>query len=156
MRDKRVVEIKKEIDTGIKMRMDQNGNLLVKRLCKCDVFMIKDGCGQDGDDGGGSVQAIKMDSRKSTVLFDMKQFQAELVRQMNIPNGPDSRTLEEMCFSFVAFGKAPGELLNAPVWIIIINLVALEMLVKVMPGKMIGKSWGKTFLWFTLLTLSFF
>ena len=47
---------------------------------------------------------------------------------------PDRRRLECQCVSAVAFVKNEPELLDSPIWIMLINVVALEMLRAKMPN----------------------
>ena len=47
---------------------------------------------------------------------------------------PDRRRLECQCVSSVAFVKNEPELLDSPIWIMLINVVALEMLRAKMPN----------------------
>lgn len=132
LRDKRIVEIKREIDTGIKIRMDQDGNLLVKRLCKSNVFILS------LSKTNGLNGPSQVDTHNSALLFDMKRFQDDLLLEIK-SSSPNPRALEEKCFSFISFATWNNEILNTPVWIIVINLVALEMLVKILPTKIFGK-----------------
>lgn len=62
----------------------------------------------------------------------MKKFQQNMNRELKRPY-PDRRKLEAQCINAVAFGNAnsagpDADLLSCPVWIICINIVAIEML----------------------------
>ena len=46
---------------------------------------------------------------------------------------PDRKKLECQCISTVAFSKNEPELLDSPIWVMLINVVALEMLKAKMP-----------------------
>jgi hypothetical protein len=66
----------------------------------------------------------------------MKKFQANVSRELRQAY-PDRRRLECQCISSVAFVKSEAELLDSPVWIMIINVVALDMLkAKLPPGTL--------------------
>jgi hypothetical protein len=68
-------------------------------------------------------------------LFDMKKFQANVSRELRQAY-PDRRRLECQCISSIAFVKSEAELLDSPVWVMIINVVALDMLkAKLPPGR---------------------
>ena len=54
-------------------------------------------------------------------------------REMKRPF-PDRRKLEVQCVSAIAFVKNEPDLLDSPIWIMLINVVALEMLKAKMPG----------------------
>lgn len=47
---------------------------------------------------------------------------------------PDRKKLEVQCVSAIAFVKNEAELLDSPIWIMLINVVALEMLKAKMPA----------------------
>jgi hypothetical protein len=47
---------------------------------------------------------------------------------------PDRRKLECQCISTIAFAKNEPELLDSPIWVMLINVVALEMLKAKMPS----------------------
>jgi hypothetical protein len=79
----------------------------------------------------------------------MKKFQQNMSREMKRSN-PDRYKLENQCISAIAFGADDDDNLNdgtndvltsddplhCPIWIIVINIVAMEMLrSKLPPGK---------------------
>ena len=56
-------------------------------------------------------------------------------REMKRPF-PDRKKLEVQCVSSIAFVKNEADLLDSPIWIMLLNVVALEMLKAKMPdGK---------------------
>ncbi|GBP68068.1 hypothetical protein EVAR_45355_1 [Eumeta japonica] len=68
-------------------------------------------------------------------LFDMKKFQSNVNRELR-RSYPDRRRLETQCLSAVAFVKNEADLLECPIWVLIINVVAMDMLKsKLPPGK---------------------
>jgi hypothetical protein len=68
-------------------------------------------------------------------LFDMKKFQANVSRELRRAY-PDRRRLECQCISNIAFVKGEQDVLDCPVWVMIINVVAMDMLkAKLPPGK---------------------
>ena len=68
-------------------------------------------------------------------LFDMKKFQANVSRELRRAY-PDRRRLECQCLSALAFVKAEQDILECPIWVLIINVVAMDMLKsKLPPGK---------------------
>ncbi len=78
----------------------------------------------------------------------MKKFQQNLSRELKRPY-PDRRKLEAQCISTVAFGGSSNsnsnnnssssdeedELLFCPIWILCINIVAIEMLRSKLPPR---------------------
>lgn len=68
-------------------------------------------------------------------LFDMKKFQSNVNRELRRAY-PDRRRLECQCLSSIAFVKSESELLECPIWVLIINIVAMDMLKsKLPPGE---------------------
>lgn len=65
----------------------------------------------------------------------MKKFQSNVNRELRRAY-PDRRRLECQCLSAIAFVKSEQELLECPIWVLIINVVAMDMLKsKLPPGK---------------------
>jgi len=67
----------------------------------------------------------------------MKKFQQNMSRELKRPY-PDRRKLESQCISAVAFGQRgeaedANDALRCPIWVLCINVVALEMLRAKMP-----------------------
>ena len=63
----------------------------------------------------------------------MKKFQQNMNRELK-RQYPDRRKLEAQCISAVAFGGEAGtDLLDCPIWVLSINIVAMEMLRSKMP-----------------------
>ena len=60
-------------------------------------------------------------------LFDMKKFQQNVSRELKRAY-PDRRKLEMQCITAIAFVKNDMELLNCPCWVMIVNIVAMDML----------------------------
>ena len=80
-----------------------------------------------------------LEPEKPFKLFDMKKFQQNVNREMKRAY-PDRKKLECQCISTIAFSKNEPELLDSPIWVMLINVVALEMLKAKMP---LGKSFSK-------------
>lgn len=69
----------------------------------------------------------------------MKKFQSNVSRELRRAY-PDRRRLECQCLSAIAFVKSENELLDCPIWVLIINVVAMDMLKsKLPPGKFVDK-----------------
>lgn len=68
-------------------------------------------------------------------LFDMKKFQSNVNRELRRAY-PDRRRLETQCLSLVAFVKSENDILDCPIWVLVVNVVAMDMLKsKLPPGK---------------------
>lgn len=132
MRDPKTEEFKAQIGQGCKIKMDETGNILIKRFSKHSIF-VKNTI----EENAVSNDILKLpngllDLEKPFKLFDMKKFQQNVNREMK-RNYPDRRKLECQCISTIAFSKNEPELLDSPIWIMLINVVALEMLKAKMP-----------------------
>lgn len=72
----------------------------------------------------------------SVQLFDMKKFQSNVNRELRRAY-PDRRRLETQCLSAVAFVKSENDILECPIWVLIVNVVAMDMLKsKLPPGEL--------------------
>jgi len=127
MRDSKTEEVKRHIGQGCKIKMDDSGNILIKRIAKANVY-VKSGDGENAvaneilKVAGG---ALELD--KPVKLFDMKKFQQNVARELKRAY-PDRRKLECQCISAVAFVKNEAELLDQACWVMLINVVAMDML----------------------------
>jgi len=127
MRDSKTEEVKRHIGQGCKIKMDDSGNILIKRIAKANVY-VKSGDGENAVANeilkvpGG---ALELD--KPVKLFDMKKFQQNVARELKRAY-PDRRKLECQCISAVAFVKNEAELLEQACWVMLINVVAMDML----------------------------
>merc|ERR1719516_764842 len=127
MRDSKTEEVKRHIGQGCKIKMDDSGNILIKRIAKSNVY-VKNTEGENAVANeilkvpGG---ALELD--KPVKLFDMKKFQQNVARELKRAY-PDRRKLECQCISAVAFVKNEAELLDQACWVMLINVVAMDML----------------------------
>ena len=134
MRDPRTEEVKKLIGQGCKIKMDDSGNILVKRIAKSNVYVKT----ASSEDNAVSSEILKLpnaalEPEKPVKLFDMKKFQQNVSREMK-RSYPDRRKLETQCVSTVAFVRNEGDILDCPCWIMLINVVAMDMLKSKMPS----------------------
>ncbi|XP_063914800.1 uncharacterized protein LOC135131149 isoform X2 [Zophobas morio] len=134
MRDQKTEEFKRHIGHGVKIKMDDAGNILIKRVSKCNVY-IKN-TGQDDENAIGNeilkLPNCALEPEKPVKLFDMKKFQSNVNRELRRAY-PDRRRLECQCLSAIAFVKSEPELLECPIWVLIINVVAMDMLKSKLP-----------------------
>lgn len=137
LRDVKTEEVKRNIGLGIKVKMDQDGNIMIKRASKSNVY-VKGWQSDDSDSDNTSVSSeiVKtnglIELQKSIKLFDMKKFQANVHRELRCAY-PDRRKLESQCICCIAFVKDASDILDLPSWIMIINIVALDMLKSKLP-----------------------
>jgi len=132
MRDPKTEEFKENIGQGAKVKMDESGNILLKRLGKSPVYVKN-----TPEDSAVSNDLIKLpnglvDIEKPFRVFDMRKFQQNVNRELRRAS-PDRMRLESQCVTAISFVKNEPELLDSPIWVIIINIVALEMLKAKLP-----------------------
>ncbi|TRY71598.1 hypothetical protein TCAL_03422 [Tigriopus californicus] len=135
MRDPKTDEVKRHIGQGCKIKMDDSGNILIKRIAKSNVY-IKSTLNTP-EDTAIANDILKLpngglEAEKPVKLFDMKKFQQNVSRELK-RGYPDRRKLECQCISAVAFVKNEADILEAPCWIMLINVVAMDMLKSKMP-----------------------
>lgn len=132
MRDNKTEDVKRHIGQGCKIKMDDSGNILIKRIAKANVFVkISDG------ENAVSNEIVKLPSGtleldKPVKLFDMKKFQQNVAKELKRAY-PDRRKLECQCISAVAFVKNETDILEQPCWVMLINIVAMDMLKSKIP-----------------------
>ena len=88
MRDPKTEEFKEMIGQGAKVKMDESGNILLKRLSSSQVFVKN-----NPDDSAVSNDAMKLqqglvDIEKPLRVFDMRKFQQNVNRELRRTN-PD-------------------------------------------------------------------
>jgi len=132
LRDYKVKEFKAQIGAGCKLKMGDNGDILVKRVGKGNIY-IKNIL----EETAVSNEILKLPNGlleldRALKLFDMKKFKQNMHREMK-RQYPDRSKIETQCVSTLAFVKNEAEVLDSPIWIMIINIVALEMLGDRMP-----------------------
>ncbi|KAK2588203.1 hypothetical protein KPH14_004240 [Odynerus spinipes] len=133
MRDPKTEEAKRHINQGVKIKMDEQGNILIKRLCKNNVY-IKTTNQEDNAIGPEIIRNSQgaLEHEKPGKLFDMNKFQTNLSRETRRAY-PDRRRLEMQCLSAIVFVRTEADLLQSPVWVLIVNVVGLDMLKSKLP-----------------------
>lgn len=123
MRDVKTDEVKKLVGHGIKIKMDDCGNIVVKRISRSDVY-VKEIKTENTPD---SVITSVLEKEKPVKIFDVKKFSASINSELN-KTYPDRKKLENQCMFAISFVKDSREILNCSCWVIIINVLALDML----------------------------
>jgi len=126
MRDIGTEESLKQINQGFKLKMDDLGNILIKRLTKSPVYAVNTSEENSLDHEIVKLQNGLLEFEKPFKLFDMKKFQQNVNRELK-RQYPDRRKLEKQCISVISFGSS-SDILDCPIWILCINVVAMEML----------------------------
>jgi len=132
LRDPKVADFKSQIGAGCKLKMDDSGNILVKRLSKSTIY-VKNTL----EENSVSNDILKLPNgllqmEKPFKLFDMKKFQQNVNRELR-RQYPERQKLESQCISTLALVRSEQEILDSPIWVMLINVVALEMLKAKMP-----------------------
>jgi hypothetical protein len=130
-RDPESAYIVRHLDKGVRIKMDETGNLLMRRMCEATV-QIKDWLKQltEGDGSlGDEVIALhgRLPLDRAVKVFDMTRFERNLHAELN-RSDPDVRRLADQCILPIAFGKNTFNLLNSPCWLMAINVIALRMI----------------------------
>ncbi|XP_054740166.1 uncharacterized protein LOC129245798 [Anastrepha obliqua] len=136
MRDQKTEEFKRHIGQGVKIKMDDAGNILVRRYAKSNVY-IKSTASSSNEETSIGADILKLpnqalESEKIVKLFDMKKFQSNVNRELRRAY-PDRRRLETQCLSVLAFVKSENDILECPIWVLIVNVVAMDMLKSKLP-----------------------
>ncbi|XP_055603003.1 uncharacterized protein LOC129751492 [Uranotaenia lowii] len=136
MRDHKTEEVKRHIGQGVKIKMDDAGNILIRRYSKSNVY-VKSTASQPNEETAIGADILKLpgqaiEQEKIVKLFDMKKFQSNVNRELRRAY-PDRRRLETQCLSAIAFVKSENDVLDCPVWVLIINVVAMDMLKSKLP-----------------------
>jgi len=126
MRDIGTEESLKQINQGFKLKMDDLGNILIKRLTKSPVYALNTSEENSLDHEIIKLQNGLLEYEKPFKLFDMKKFQQNVNRELK-RQYPERRKLERQCISIISFGTST-DILDCPIWILCINVVAMEML----------------------------
>lgn len=134
LRDKRTEECRRHIGHGVKIKMDENGNILIKRLSRSNIFIRHTTLDEES---AISTELLKLPHgalppNKAFTLFDMKKFQVNVTDELKRAY-PNRRRLENQCLSAIAFVKNEQDLLKCPLWMLVVNLVAIDMLKSQIP-----------------------
>lgn len=74
----------------------------------------------------------------------MNKFQTNLSRETRRAY-PDRRRLEMQCLSAIVFVKTEPDLLQCPVWVLIVNVVGLDMLKSKLPPGVVNQRFYRFF-----------
>lgn len=130
MRDAETKSAKKSIGDGFKIKMDDIGNILIKRYGKSNVYVQHTSMANEETVIGADVMQMPhmaLSVGTSAKLFDMRKYTTNINREFARPY-PESKRLERQCLSAVSLVKSDNNLINSPLWILVINVVAMDML----------------------------
>ena len=130
-RDQETKYILENLEKGVRIKMDECGNLIMRRMCSATV-QIKDWL-QQLTEGTGALgeEVIALHGRlpldRAVKVFDMQRFERNLQMEM-AKKRPDIKRLTDQCILPIAFGKNTFNLINSPLWVMSINVIALRMI----------------------------
>ncbi|XP_004520685.1 uncharacterized protein LOC101449564 [Ceratitis capitata] len=130
MRDADTKLVKKSVGEGFKIKMDDIGNILIKRYGKSNVFVHNTSMANEETVIGGDILQMPnmgLTAGTSAKLFDMRKYTTNINREFS-RSYPESRRLERQCLSAISLVKSNNNLINNPLWILVINIVAIDML----------------------------
>ncbi|XP_018789921.1 PREDICTED: uncharacterized protein LOC108969580 [Bactrocera latifrons] len=130
MRDADTKLVKKSVGEGFKIKMDDIGNILIKRYGKSNVFVHNTSMVNEETVIGGDILQMPnmgLTPGTSAKLFDMRKYTTNINREFS-RSYPESRRLERQCLSAISLVKSNNNLINNPLWILVINIVAIDML----------------------------
>lgn len=82
---------------------------------------------QSSSDGQFLSTSVTLEYNKPFKIFDMSKFKKILERESLRPC-PNRRRLQSQCISVISFVVSDKKMLNLPSWIMIINIVAIDLL----------------------------
>jgi len=149
LRDSNTSAAIQALGLGLKLKMDDVGNVLVKRITRGAAVSVKN----TTEESAVSNDILKLPNGilnpdQPYKVFDMKKFQQNMSRELK-RSSPDRLKLENQCISAIAFGSSDTEEeeeehdnstktdsddpLRSPLWILVVNIVAMEMLRSKLP-----------------------
>lgn len=132
-RDPEVARVHHMIGEGVAVAADEDGNILLQMLQRRRVYVTDMGHVSQTiyAEEGRELRNGTLMKESTNKIFDMKTFVMRLNNELGRnPVGPSQpHNLENSCFTAIAFSSKPSvEIIDTPVWIIIINVIAMEML----------------------------
>ena len=112
--------------------MNDCGSLRIVNKSRVNIFAKSWNFEDTKTRNGSFLLTRKISPGKSSVLFDMDIFLDKLDQEVRIPR-PTRSKLERESLSVVAIGSDSIDMINLPCWLIITNLVALDILRAKMP-----------------------
>ena len=107
------------VGKGCQLSIDKKGgNINITRLNnKCPIYTS----------GAGDTFKLIDSENKSETMFDMKKFLMSLKRESTKAQ-PNLESFKSRVISVINFGSQEDDQMNQPVWLIVINIVALDLI----------------------------
>lgn len=125
--------MKHSVGKGVRIKIDEMGSIIIKRLSTADIMIRgydreSSALGKDIIEANGNLPA-----EQSVKLFDIKKFQQNITKELR-NTYPNRQKLEAQCIIVIGFVKDSDSILEMPVWCMLINIVALDMLKSRLPA----------------------
>uniref|UniRef100_T1K6C1 MH2 domain-containing protein n=1 Tax=Tetranychus urticae TaxID=32264 RepID=T1K6C1_TETUR len=163
-RDQLTIEALSHLDQGIDVIMEESGNIVVNNQTESRIFIRGFNLSQPDNKRADGLGTIRLLPHQRETLFDINlfldQIESRVSNQINLhfnsntsPVGiainnntldsansesniyPVRRQLELETISLICFGRETWDLLETPSYLIIINIVALDILKAKIPQK---------------------
>ncbi|XP_053209192.1 probable serine/threonine-protein kinase DDB_G0282963 [Panonychus citri] len=126
-RDERTTKVLEGLGEGIKMKIDESGDILIKRLTRSNI-KVSGGSSDYNCLGGDLIETngrVEMD--KAMTLFQMRKLITTIGSEMK-STYPNQKKLEAQCITCVSIDIESENLLETPCWMMVINIVAMEVI----------------------------
>jgi len=133
LEDHVIKRVKHSVGKGVRIKIDEMGSVIIKRLSTADIMIRgydreSTALGKDVLEANGNLPA-----EQSVKLFDIKKFQQNITKELR-NTYPNRQKLEAQCIIVIGFVKDSDNILEMPVWCMLINIVALDMLKSRLPA----------------------
>jgi len=117
LRDTATEKVLHMVKEGCRIKMDDGGNIIIKRICR-ERIVCK---------GVSDGSSFEVPFGKPQNLFDMRKFQSIMDKEGRNEQ-PDWGKVRKQAISSVSFVEGESPVLEQPVWLLVINIVALDLL----------------------------
>jgi len=123
LRDSDTESVINMVGEGCRLKMDEGGNIMVKRISKEKIFC------RSSNELGDTKDAKHLELGLETPhkLFDMRKFQHTISRELR-RDEPDWRKVRQQAICSLSFVQGCVAVIDQPVWVLVINIVALDLL----------------------------
>ncbi|XP_074600941.1 uncharacterized protein LOC141854971 [Brevipalpus obovatus] len=136
--NRKVQNIIGNLKEGIEIVMNDCGSLRIVNKSRVNIFAKSWNFEDSKSPHDTFLSTLKIVPGKSCTIFDMDTFLDKLDQEVRTPC-PVRNKLERQTICIVAIGSDSIDMINIPCWLIIINLVALDILRAKMPSKFTRK-----------------
>jgi len=128
MRDSDTRRVINKVKEGCRIKMDDVGNILIKSFSREKIFCK-----------GGDLNTYEVAIGNPQILFDMGKFQQIMNKELE-KDTPDWNWVRLQSIASISFVENKNASLKQPVWLMVVNIVALDLLrTKVVSRSSYGK-----------------